>query len=587
MSTSDPADLMVSDLVVSDLMVSALWPDGKPSFEVICLAEAADAWQGPTLTLKEKDLIAALRPRRAQDTAPVRIAVVHRVSSSLLRALRESRPLVLVQTGPADPSTESAIAELDHVWSLGPEARVKIGRPPEAFTDARAVLACAHAGDELEGLCRALGPDRIVLAMSPTPSWLPQLLEHPRLHSVEVAGFVPRSSLGPNWVAWARSEGRRVVVPIGLSPPNLARDDDEALAAAAAAQALERESGPVFPAPRVVSLLLAELGSSRPVASTRERQTHSAQSGPAASTVDLGVWTQARRALPWLGATAGMETPLPGLSLEAPTAAFLAQRALLRVSATEAARASTSAAMAPVDDEAIERAREVLRNSGERLTDHESKVVLRGFGLQITRQAVANSASGAAGFADRIGYPVVLKALSPDLVRRTEVGGVVLDLTTAAAVRRAYAMIIDQIEQQAPAARLDGVLVAEMMPPGIDVRIGAKRLKSGHILVHARAEGAHPSFETVLTLAPLRTADAMDLSLAVLAQIPGLDEAGPSRADHLSGLAALFLRVDEILERTGDRIQTLLLGPVRLLDTPPRIVTLDASIVQAPHLQGA
>ena len=79
-----------------------------------------------------------------------------------------------------------------------------------------------------------------------------------------------------------------------------------------------------------------------------------------------------------------------------------------------------------LDDEGLGRARELLRNAAEILTDQESKVVLRGFGFDVTRQAVANSASGAAGFADRIGYPVVLKVLSPDLRRRTDVGGVML-----------------------------------------------------------------------------------------------------------------------------------------------------------------
>ena len=66
----------------------------------------------------------------------------------------------------------------------------------------------------------------------------------------------------------------------------------------------------------------------------------------------------------------------------------------------------------------------MLKGAGQVLTHQESKVVLRGFGFEVTRQAAANSASGAAGFAERIGYPVVPKALSPDLRRRSDVGGV-------------------------------------------------------------------------------------------------------------------------------------------------------------------
>src|SRR5690606_26253876 len=129
-----------------------------------------------------------------------------------------------------------------------------------------------------------------------------------------------------------------------------------------------------------------------------------------------------------------------------------------------------------------------LRAAGERLSDQESKVVLRGFGVEVTRQAVSNSASGASGFAERIGFPVVLKALSPDLRRRAEVGGILLNLETAAAVRRGYATIVDNIERQAPTAHLDGVLVAEMIPEGLDLRCGGRRLPDGSVVLYGRVE---------------------------------------------------------------------------------------------------
>src|SRR5690606_24848039 len=152
-------------------------------------------------------------------------------------------------------------------------------------------------------------------------------------------------------------------------------------------------------------------------------------------------------------------------------------------------------------------------------TDQESKVVLRGFGIEVTRQAVASSASGATGYAERIGYPVVLKALSPDLRRRSDIGAVVLGLDTAAAVRRAYATIVDNVERLAPTARLDGVLVSEMVDAGLDLHCGGVRTASGDVVLYGRATDSPSLVEPALGLSPLESEDALLLAQAVLSRV--------------------------------------------------------------------
>lgn len=299
----------------------------------------------------------------------------------------------------------------------------------------------------------------------------------------------------------------------------------------------------------------------------------------------LAIWQQARRALPITGAALGMEAPAAGTDVRVPTAAFLAQRALLRVRAYEETIADAPPTPSAPDDDGLERAREVLRNAGQTLTDQESKVVLRGFGFEVTRQAVAGSASGAAGYAERIGHPVVLKALSPDLRRRTDVGGVVLDLQTSAAVRRAYATIVDNIEREAPTARLDGVLVAEMLPDGLDIRCGGRRLESGEIVVYGVIEGASFPLEPAFALAPMQAEDAVCLAHAVLsrAPVPALRrETDPD----VHGLAEVFLRLCILFAETEGRLESVDIGPLRLVGPPRGYVTLDARIVQVPHLEG-
>ena len=495
------------------------------------------------------------------------MVVLRKLSPTLLRALRSSPPALLVLLGDVHELDNPAALDDLATMVLGPHAVLRVGdlagRAPTR------ALAVAHNAEELEGIGRALGPRGLPLRLAPTPAWLCALAAHPSLSTIPIAGTLDREALRGGWVPWVRTrEAPVVLVPLGIDAPSLEDDDDDTLLAVVAAHALERRTGPVFPAPRVIAGVLDGL---------EQRE------GDLPPTPDqLAIWNQARRALPITGAAVGMQAPLHALPLQAPTAAFLAQRALLRAHAHDRALGDSLPAL-ELDDEGLDRARELLRNAAEVLTDQESKVVLRGFGFDVTRQAVANSASGAAGFADRIGYPVVLKVLSPDLRRRTDVGGVMLSLGTASAVRRAYASIMDNVERSAPTARVDGVVVAEMVDNGIDIRCGARRLGNDAVVVYGRIEGTNAPIEAALGLLPLRAEDAVALAHAVLSRAPMPALRRQSDPD-VPGLAAVFARLSALFDQ-APRVLSVDLGPVRMLD-PRGLVTLDARITQEAHLEG-
>jgi acyl-CoA synthetase (NDP forming) len=98
------------------------------------------------------------------------------------------------------------------------------------------------------------------------------------------------------------------------------------------------------------------------------------------------------------------------------------------------------------------------------LTEHESKLVLAEYGIPVTRELVVTSAAEAVRAASSIGYPVVLKASSPDLAHKSDLGLVRIGLSTASAVRDAHSEI---------APHSDGaVLVSEMIEPGVEVVVG-------------------------------------------------------------------------------------------------------------------
>ncbi len=112
-----------------------------------------------------------------------------------------------------------------------------------------------------------------------------------------------------------------------------------------------------------------------------------------------------------------------------------------------------------------------LAGSGA-LTEFQSKQVLAAYGIAVTREEVVTSAAAAARAAMAIGGPVVLKASSPDLGHKSDLGLVRVGLRSAGEVRAAYAELVDRAGEVAPGVALDGVLVAEMVEGGVEAVVG-------------------------------------------------------------------------------------------------------------------
>src|SRR5690606_6662113 len=96
-------------------------------------------------------------------------------------------------------------------------------------------------------------------------------------------------------------------------------------------------------------------------------------------------------------------------------------------------------------------------------------------GVPVKAERVAHSAQEAIEHASHLGYPIVLKILSADIAHKTEVGGVVLNLRDAGQVAAAYAQMLRDVGERAPAAKLDGVLVQHMEQGGVELIVGARR----------------------------------------------------------------------------------------------------------------
>ncbi len=128
----------------------------------------------------------------------------------------------------------------------------------------------------------------------------------------------------------------------------------------------------------------------------------------------------------------------------------------------------------------MSRAREILeeatRSGRNRLLEHEALALIEHYGARVPSYGLAHNEEEAVSIAEKIGYPVVLKIVSPEIVHKSDVGGVVVGLGDSSSVRKAYNNIISSARKHVPSAEIIGVLVQKMAEKGaIEVIVGGIR----------------------------------------------------------------------------------------------------------------
>jgi acetyl-CoA synthetase (ADP-forming) len=116
-----------------------------------------------------------------------------------------------------------------------------------------------------------------------------------------------------------------------------------------------------------------------------------------------------------------------------------------------------------------------LNASRKVLLEPEAKNICRAYDMPIPEFSVAKSPREAAEVAERIGFPVVLKIVSPNILHKTEANAVILDLKTRNDVEKGYQRVVDNATSYNERARIEGVLVQHMAPKGVEVIVGGLR----------------------------------------------------------------------------------------------------------------
>jgi succinyl-CoA synthetase beta subunit len=109
------------------------------------------------------------------------------------------------------------------------------------------------------------------------------------------------------------------------------------------------------------------------------------------------------------------------------------------------------------------------------LNPAESKILCDAYGIPLPQEAIASSAEEAARLAAEIGFPVVMKIISPDILHKTDAGGVVLNIADAGGLADAARSILQKVRARHPEAKLEGVLVQRMEKGLAELILGYKR----------------------------------------------------------------------------------------------------------------
>jgi acetate---CoA ligase (ADP-forming) subunit beta len=211
------------------------------------------------------------------------------------------------------------------------------------------------------------------------------------------------------------------------------------------------------------------------------------------------------------------------------------------------------------------------------LTEIESKQVLHEGGIPVALAVLARDAHEAATAAEKAGFPVVLKIVSPNVTHKSDVGGVRLGLESKEDVKEAFNEIIAAVKVAQPDARIQGVAVQKMAPEGTEVIVGMSKdpqfgpvmmFGLGGILVEVLKDVA-------FRIVPLEPKDAREM-VREIKGFPVLEGVRGQPPSNVAALENLILKTSEFIE-AHPVIEELDLNPV--FAYPDGVLAVDARIV--------
>jgi len=218
---------------------------------------------------------------------------------------------------------------------------------------------------------------------------------------------------------------------------------------------------------------------------------------------------------------------------------------------------------------------------GRSLSEHDAKALLAGYGIRTSRDVLCGSAAEASRAAQSIGFPVVMKIASPDLLHKSDLGLVRVGVTSSPDVKRTFAELVATAGQASKGrAQIDGVLVCEQVQGGVECVVGVSHDELFGPVVMFGLGGVFVEVleDVTFRVPPFSKAEAhrMVREVAGFRMLQGVRGAKPA---DVSALVDTIMRVQRLALDHADTISEIDINPLLVLPRGKGAVALDALVV--------
>jgi len=225
----------------------------------------------------------------------------------------------------------------------------------------------------------------------------------------------------------------------------------------------------------------------------------------------------------------------------------------------------------------INKARAENRDS---LTEIEAKQVFAAYGLPVTKVKLAGSMNEALSIANDIGYPIVLKVVSPDILHKSDAGGVVVNIQDEEQARKAYQDILANCKQYKPDANILGIVVQEYAPKGTELILGSINDPTFGPTVMFGLGGIFVEVfkDVTFRVAPVSCLQAQRM-IGEIRGAPMLAGVRGEKPRDKSALVETICRYSQMIQELADEVSESDANPILLYEEGKGLKVVDARII--------